>query len=231
MSQYNDARGLLATHGWLSQASPNFRAAVLNRGVLHAFEGGQTVLRGGELSGALVGIASGEVGISWYLGTSDRRIGHVGQPGTWWGLSPAVARPCGVEMVALTEAQCLLVDHAGLARTFDETAGSWRDFGLLAYDIAVQFGIAHDDLMIRNDGRRCLAVLLRITGLRGPVPFHRSPPTVHVSHNEIAEMSNLSRSFVSKFLHDLEQRGLIGLGYRSVRIRNPAELLRLMEQG
>jgi CRP-like cAMP-binding protein len=101
--------------------------------------------------------------------------------------------------------------------------------GLLALDIVELLANAHDDMMVHDIRKRCIRVLLRFSGLR-PHPILPLPPaTVALSQDELSHAANLTRSPVSRILHELETRGLVRLHYRSIEIVDPQGLAALAE--
>jgi CRP-like cAMP-binding protein len=80
--------------------------------------------------------------------------------------------------------------------------------------------------MIPEGRQRVLAVLMRLSGLRDAKP--PASPSVHLSKEEIGSIANVSRSALSQILRDLEVRGVVVQGYRSVRILDPVALGQLV---
>jgi CRP-like cAMP-binding protein len=91
----------------------------------------------------------------------------------------------------------------------------------------VQTGVAVQsmaDLLLADRHRRFGAVLLRLAGARNP---GSAVHPVQCSHEELAEMCNLSRSSIASVLRVFEKEGLVEVAYRSIKIRDPNRL-RLM---
>jgi CRP-like cAMP-binding protein len=104
----------------------------------------------------------------------------------------------------------------------------WREIGRLAiehYDLAS--GSAADG-MIPDARQRVLAMLMRLSGLRDATP--PAVPSVYLSKEEIGVIANVSRSALNAILHDLAARGVVALGYRLIRIVDPAALGRMVGQ-
>ena len=85
------------------------------------------------------------------------------------------------------------------------------------------------DLLIRDHERRCIAVLLRLSGAR----YEESAPveglSAEVSQAELAAMAHLSRNAAGAVLRRLADRRLIELGYRAIAVRSPDRLRAMVD--
>jgi CRP-like cAMP-binding protein len=70
--------------------------------------------------------------------------------------------------------------------------------------------------MIRDSKRRCIASILRLADCRFSDRPGGRPIEAPLSQEELAAISNLSRTSVSTIVRDLEDAGLITLGYRTI---------------
>ncbi|MBW7866281.1 MAG: Crp/Fnr family transcriptional regulator [Candidatus Hydrogenedentes bacterium] len=74
---------------------------------------------------------------------------------------------------------------------------------------------------------RVASALLRLgRGEAGADPF-----TVHVTHQELANLVGASREKVTLILHEFREEGMITLSNRRVRVENPAGLMRMRRPG
>jgi CRP/FNR family transcriptional regulator, cyclic AMP receptor protein len=80
---------------------------------------------------------------------------------------------------------------------------------------------AIDDLMIRDGAERVVAVLLRLSGCRFPVPRGSGPNVAHVSQEDLAAMANVSRGTANAVLRRLEAAGHVKRSYREITILSP----------
>ena len=101
--------------------------------------------------------------------------------------------------------------------------------GLLAVDYGNTAINVAADLMIRDTRRRCAASLLRIANCRFESPEDADQVDAPLSQDELAALSNMSRTTISTILRDLENDGLIKLGYRSVTVIHPGRLRALAD--
>ena len=70
--------------------------------------------------------------------------------------------------------------------------------------------------MIRSSHRRLSAVLLRLCGARLDVPAGETVSALDVTQQELAQLSNMSRSMVGRILDDMEQAGQIERRYGQI---------------
>lgn len=82
--------------------------------------------------------------------------------------------------------------------------------------------------MARSGRHRLLTILARLAGLREEcVP---DPAIIDATHAEVADISNLSRSVVTRFLKELDRDGLVRLGRATIEIPEPQRLLASIER-
>lgn len=213
---------VLQQRGWFSRTPPEFQAAVLARCNWDVFAPGETLIWGGDREGGIFGLAEGSTSVSAAGGAADVAPIHIVRPPFWFGLNPLVAGEArNVTVSARSECLVAHVPQHALAAIMAERPDYWRLTGQLLVDtvaIAVQ---AVADLMLRNTRRRCVAVLLRVADCRnsGDVAVEAD-----IGQEELGAMANLSRQTVGPILRELEESGLITMGYRSIILQNPAVL-------
>lgn len=214
---------VLSETGWLSRTPREFRHALLEGATARTVAAGAYLFHSDDVPGGLWGLEAGSVGIEYALSERLIRTAFVLHPGHWMGeasLLDGQRRRVGVR--ALVDSTFMGVSANHMRRLLAERPENWREIGQLAlahYDLAS--GIAADG-MIPDGRQRVLAVLMRLSGLRDAKP--PASPSVHLSKEEIGGIANVSRSALSPILRDLEARGIVALGYRSVRIVDPAAL-------
>jgi CRP/FNR family transcriptional regulator, cyclic AMP receptor protein len=223
------AHDLVSSVGWLSLTPPNFRRAVLERCTLQTFDAGEVVFIVGDNTAGIFGIAAGSVRIS--IAPSERGPNpiHLFQPGTWFGEAPALTgqvRMAGVD--AARKSSLLHLPHSAIREIVRQNPAAWRFIALITLGHLQSALSAIDDLMIRDDTRRLVALLLRLAGYRPVIPPDPVSIEIAVSQEELASMANLARSTVNTLLRKLEASGYVHIAYRSVHIREPRKLKMLL---
>lgn len=218
---------VLTGKGWLSRSPEEFRVALLEGATTRSVVAGGYLYHSGDEAGTLWGLDSGSVGIEHAVSERLIRTSFVLHPGHWVGEGPFLdGRRRSVGVRALENCSFVGIPAAHVRRLLAERPEYWREIGRLAvehYDLAS--GSAAD-LMIPEARQRVLAVLMRLSGLRDSQP--PAAPSVHLSKEEIGVIANVSRSALSAILRELAARGVVVLGYRMVRIVDPAALGQLL---
>jgi len=221
---------LTLTTGWLVQADPALRKALLEAGRMRHFGDGAMIYTFDQDQVCLWGVVSGLIRISVTMNEQEPKLAHCAGPGFWFGEVPVITgRTRAVQAVASGETRLCAIDRANIAAIARRDAEVWRLVATLSVlNELVAIG-AGDDLMIRDARKRLVAVLLRLSGRRNAFQGTAPIPTVPVTQAELAEASTLSRSSATVILKDLTQRGMIRTDYRSIAILDPTGLEGLLE--
>jgi CRP/FNR family transcriptional regulator, cyclic AMP receptor protein len=219
------AKGVVASRGWLSQTGAGFRDAVLARVSLRSYRSGDTIYSINDPPGGMYGLAAGGAKVSSAQDEDGPYVAHIMTPGDWTGYGPAITG--GNRIIGLTAGRNCQLLSLPLHAVEEILAGdpeSWRHLALLALiDTQIALG-AMEDLAIRDEFRRFLAVLLRAGGSRYGDPNGDVPIRIDLNQTDLAHMCNLSRNTVGAFLRSLEGEGLIETGYGVIGIRKPTAL-------
>lgn len=209
----------LGDHGWLTLTAPDFRQAVFDRLTIRKFAAGDAVYRAGDRDGGLWAIIEGGVQFEMPGPQLVPGVAHVSIPGFWFGEAPLIGKAERQNDASATEASIFAtISLADCRAILDEDPGRWQWIALLANmnrDLAM--GIAAD-LLVQDPRQRIVATLLRLSGWRTGPHLTPNPGPIHLSQQHLGQMANLSRTVVSAALRDLEDRGLIAIGYRSLEV-------------
>ena len=220
-----EAREFMRRTGWLSRTPEEFSSRLLRDCKLLSFAADQPVYDLDDHPGGLYGLVTGRVGV--WIAPQERGpyLGHLMRPGHWFGLASALNRQArAIGLRTLRPSQLLLLPLARLDALVSEDTKAWRYFTGLAEMNSSTAMAAVDDLLIRNPARRCAAVLLRLAGLRNPLDDTPAVGDVDITQEELAHLSNLSRSSVGTALRSFQRRGLVDLSYQDIFIRDAAGL-------
>lgn len=164
--------------------------------------------------GGIYGVVSGAIAIR--TDDADQAViyGHLLGPGNWFGeVSAILGAPRAVGASVVSDgAELVSVSLTAMEEIAVRSPDLWRALaGLTAMSTQTAVQSARD-LMIRHPRKRCLAVMRRLSSSLGD---HKDLP---ISQDELAAMSALSRGSVSRILSDLEAKGRVKRGYRSIRL-------------
>lgn len=219
MNAQDTARNMLRCEGWLSRMPERFREAVLSKTILKRFEPGATIITAGEEPRGLFGVAEGGLRVAIAPDDSGPFFAHFFQPGSWFGEVPAInGRHYVVGLVAARESVLLQLPTHSLNEILREDPGSWRHLGQLAVEhMEIAIGFAAD-MMRRDHTRRFAAILTRLGGCRGPALNNSRLVDIDYSQEDLAAMTNLARTTVNGILNQLQEKGIVDLSYRRIRI-------------
>ncbi|WP_448580002.1 Crp/Fnr family transcriptional regulator [Thermaurantiacus sp.] len=219
----------LSANGWLARCPDDFRKAMLDAAIFRLAPRGQTIIRAGEEMGGLVAIAHGTAEITLYFDHPDTAFVHLVHAGYWAGYRPLIGRHRLISITARGDLLWALVPRHAVQQMLDSNPRWWRHLLDLADDnVELTVGIIAD-LTRQNSLQRVLAVLLRLGGCRTDDPPPDATLTLSLSQADLAGMAVMSRNTLNAILQELEERGLIQLGYRSVTIREPRRLRTLLD--
>jgi CRP/FNR family cyclic AMP-dependent transcriptional regulator len=220
----NDELGRI---GWLRDADPSFRVAILAIAVPRSFDDGQVMWQAGEPGNGMIGIRRGMAGMLHALARPSAPVAHLCGPGFWIGQGPFLADlPLQTTLVARGAAVAVIVSRHSLLKLLADRGDYWRELGRLTLDHTMVAVTIANDLMIPNSRQRLAATLLRLAGCRfAGVPVG----ALTITQSEIAAMANLSRHSASPILAEFTSAGLIGAGYRTLVVRDAPRLRALVE--
>jgi CRP-like cAMP-binding protein len=209
----------LCDRGWLSLTSLDFRQAVLDRSTIRKLVGGEALFRSGDREGSLWAIIEGGVRFEFPGPQLTPGLTHVAIPGFWFGETPLVGKTARLfDAYAAGPSVFATVPFSDVRVLIEDDPARWQWIALLASmnrDLAM--GVAAD-LLLQEPRQRVIAALLRLSGWRTGPHLPPNPAPIHLSQQQLGQISNLSRTVVSATLRDLERRGLIAVGYRALEV-------------
>lgn len=219
----------LRDQGWLALTSADFRQAVLERLTLRKFAAGEAVYRMGDEEGGLWAIVEGGVQFEIPGPQLAPGLAYVAIPGFWFGETPLIRKTVRqLDAIASQPSVFAAMSLADCRSVLDEDPSRWQWIALLANlnsDLAL--GLTAD-LLLQDPQQRIIAALLRLAGWRTGLHFVANPGPIHLTQQQLGRIANLSRTAASGILRDLERRGLIVMGYRSLEVLDGDGLRALM---
>lgn len=210
---------ILSDNGWLALTSSDFRQAVFERLSIRKFAAGEAIYRTGDREGGLWAIVEGGVQFEVPGPQLVPSMAVVAIPGFWFGEALLISRTTReVNAYAAHSSVLATISLADCRALLDEDPARWQWIALLAHmNRELATGLAAD-LLLHAPRQRVIAALLRLSGWRTGPHFTPNPGPVHLSQQKLGQITNLSRTVVSGILGDLEQRGLIAIGYRALEV-------------
>lgn len=207
--------------GWFGGLPEPLQARIVSRSRLAKFAKGDCLIRQGDGAKGLHGLLAGRTHHLRQVSETEEVLLHVGEPGLWVGEYPLLSGDGAVgSVVAAAPSRTLFLPAHEYEAIIDEEPRYLGHFTrLLAYRFAVAFrflaeshGLTPEDWLLSR--------------LRGLLDIQRAgagtePPldTISISQSQLANMVGLSRQTLSVLLSRLVKRGLIEVGFRSIRVR------------
>lgn len=225
-----EGRELVLRHGWLANAPAPFQEAVLGFAIWRTAEPGDEFIHAGDGEGGMWAVVRGSAEVSLGIPHPDTRIVHLIHGVFWSGHRPLLGKPRVVSITARTSVLWCLVPQRALERLLAEEPRWWRMIAEEA-DRQVEIALgAWADLTRQDSTQRAIAVMLRVAGCRDGGPPEGTQAELRISQQDVAGLAVMSRNTLGGICADLERRGLIEVGYRSVTLKEPALLRAMIEE-
>jgi CRP/FNR family cyclic AMP-dependent transcriptional regulator len=230
VTDLEQARDTLRRAGWLSLVPEEFREQILLHARLRRYAAGEAIYHVGDPPGGLFGLVKGAVEIAIAPERQGPYVIHFAGPGFWIGETALITGgPRLASLYATRDTSMVHIDLAHLQQVLNKDPKNWRWLGLLTLlHVQILLGII-DDLTLRDVEKRCVAILLRLAGIR--VMFDQKDPSapIEASQDALAAMANVSRNTLGSTLRGLQARGLVDIRYRNIRIVDPVGLSKILD--
>lgn len=212
-----DLEAPFATRGWLAEHPAEFRVLLVGAAVPFDAGPGAPIYREGDESNGLYGIVAGAITVEGGHRRQTPLIGHVLRAGEWFGIKALLhGGPRELTYRAIAPSRLLFLSNARLVPLMQEDPAIAIRVGQLA-ELGNRLGAwIVRDLLTRDAGRRLAAVLLRVIGMGEVAPD--DPSGFWLTHQQLAEMANLSRHHVGRKLSTFEASGWIACGYNRIQL-------------
>ena len=211
---------LLKRGQWFDGLPEKLQELILDRAVDRSYAKRETIVREGEIGRGLCAVLEGRVNTVARGGAEREMLIHVAEPGYWFGifdiLSDGAPRPDTA--YADTNARILLLSTASFKDIVEMEPRYYPYFAKLLierYVIVYRFLVDSHGLPTEEWLHARLAAL---AAFRRKDEAGTGPVWVAASQDAIATMIGVSRQTLSILLARLEDRGLIEVGFRGIRI-------------
>lgn len=226
MTHIVDDRAFRRT-GWLAEAPPAFREAVLARCDRITVPAGQAVYHFGDDVGGIFGVADGFLQVHGRSLSDTPTVIFIAGPGFWTGeFATATGRPRIISLVAHTDVALYRLPRAEFLRIAAADPLAWHQLAVLS---TRNTAIALDLIVMlrRGDPVERLAHALYILLREVPPPAR----LVQVNQTDLGAVARMSRTSVNTALQVLEGRGLLRTVYRGIEVLDPGALAALADEG
>lgn len=215
---------LITRVGWLSRQRKAVQDALLAAAHYRSYEAGEVVYGLGDDPGGLFGLAQGELSVLIAPMALPPTFVHIAQPGWWVGEAALITRtPRRAGLAARSKSWLFLIDRSSVEKLAAADPRLWRNLAEITVSHLDHALVMVAALAQKKPRLRVLAILAYIASTAG----HQSDVTVSLTHEELGEMTRLTRNAVRKILLDLQSEGLLRTRYGRLFFPRP---LRLQEK-
>ncbi len=216
---------LLREGTWFRQLPEPLQVEFVARSSVRTYRRGQSITRAGRVVDGLYGFVEGRVHVIRPVGAEGEDLIHVGEPGFWIGeYSLLTGGTAVVSAVAATQVRAVVLPRREFERMVEQEPRWFRPLSALALERYA--------LMVRQlSDTRSLAPADRLRGrLADLVELRRAERggtgavVLRLSQEELARIVGVSRQTLNVLLAALRAEGLVEVGFRSLRIAQPARL-------
>jgi CRP/FNR family transcriptional regulator, cyclic AMP receptor protein len=217
---------------WFANLPVPLQEAIVRGSVVRSYAKGQVLSLEDSPPKGLFVVLDGRVRVVRTLPGGEEALYHIGEPGFWVGELPLIAmRKTVVSIISDTAARAMVLPKSQFERIVEAEPRYLRHFVLLLadrYATLLQM-LAHAHGLAPMD--RLRARLAETVDLKHRDRIASEPPSLNISQSELAIMIGVSRQKLNSLLKELEAAGLVELGFRRIRVPNPARLRAASDQG
>lgn len=204
---------------WFGSLPAQLQSLVVERSMLRSYRKGAHIIGEGAPPRGLFALLEGRVHIVRGVGESDEALIHVAEPGFWFGEHGMLSgKPAIATIVATTNVRALLLPAAEFQRIVAAEPRHYPCFAALLYErYSTVFRYASEARAVAAEDwlwtrlQDLAAIRRRDAQLSGPID-------ITVSQAELATMVGVSRQTLCMLLRRLEERGVIEVAYKKIRV-------------
>jgi CRP-like cAMP-binding protein len=216
--------GLLREGLWFGGLPGALQDAILERCAVRWHARGSVILLQDSAPEALYAVLEGQVAIERWATPDQPVLIDVASPGTWFGELAVLLHATSaevkssVEAVARTDTRVAILKLAAYDELIDRNPDHYRMFARLALE---RYGMclrSETDSRVLTADELLTARLADLADMRQRDRRSGGAIVLEVTQTDIAALTGLSRQTVNAELHRLQQRGLVELSFRQIRI-------------
>ena len=216
---------LLREGAWFKALPEPLQLELVRRSTVRSYRRGQWVTRVGSRLDGLYGLLEGRLWVVRPVGEDGEDLIHVAEPGFWIGEYSLFSGDAAMVGTRATTATRVLVLPRREFEAMVEAEPRW-------YRPLVDLVVQRLPLLVRqlSDTRslppeeRLRGRLADLVELRRAERFGVGPVVLRLSQEELARIVGVSRQTLNPLLAELRDEGLVEIGFRSLRIPDPARL-------
>jgi len=204
---------------WFASLPAALQALIVERSITRSYRKGARVIGEGAPPRGLFALLEGRVHIVRGIGDSDEVLIHVGEPGFWFGEHGTLSGQAAIaSILTTTNVRALLLPMAEFQRIVTDEPRYYACFSTLLIErYATVFRYASEARAVAAEEwlwtrlKDLAAIRRNDAQLRGAIE-------ITVSQAELATMVGVSRQTLCMLLRRLEDRGVVEVSYKKIRV-------------
>jgi CRP-like cAMP-binding protein len=215
----------LSQGSWFGRIPQALRERVITRSSVRSYAKSQVISLEGSPPKGLFAVLEGQVQLVAAMGTGDEALVHVGGPGFWFGeLAVLSGNQTLVTTIARTPVRVLLLTTSQFELLVEEDPHSFRHFAGLIFERYAALVRAFADIQEITPDARLRRRLAALVQLQREDRMEAGSVTLGVTQADLSRMIGISRQTLNRLLGQLQERGLIELGFRKIIVPEPRRL-------
>jgi CRP-like cAMP-binding protein len=221
-----DQKKILTKGIWFNTRSNHLKDTLLLNAKELSLCAGETLFLRGDLHNGIYAVLSGVARISGVNNQGKEAVLSFIDASLWFGEVTLFDRGVRThDVIAQTNMRVLFVPQKVLDLLLAEFPEYWCDFGvLLAQKLRFMFNSLEDYALLSAEQRLAKRLLLLCSHIEEPNHY-----TFHLSQQQLASMSYLTRQTTNQLLKHFQSIKLISLGYNKLTILDKVQLEALLE--
>jgi CRP/FNR family transcriptional regulator, cyclic AMP receptor protein len=216
---------VLRQGAWFASLPLPQQETIVRGSVLRTYKKGRVVSLEESTPKGLFVVLDGRVRVVRTLPGGDEALFHIGEPGFWFGEYALVTgKRTVVSVIADSDLRVLMLSKARFDRMVANEPRFYKGFASLIasrYAVLVKFLAEAHRLAPKDRLRGRLIEAMECSQLEHIRP---GPVSLHLSQSDLAGMIGVSRQTLNELLKHLQAEGLIEVGFRRIRVTDPARL-------
>ena len=225
LNSYTSIHEILRNGSWFGGLPAGLQVLILHRSIILEYSKGDVIISEGSPAQGMFAVLEGQVRVMRGVGDAHDVLIHVGEVGFWFGDHGTMTGvPSIGSIVADSPVRVLLLPVSEFERIVEDEPRYFRAFAALLFErYALLFRYMGETHSLATEEWLHTRLADLAAMRRGNSPTS-DPVSITMSQADLASMIGVSRQTLNALLTRLEARGLIEVGYRSVRVLDEARL-------
>ena len=225
LNSYTSILAILRKGRWFEALPARLQNLIVHRSIIRKYSRGEVIVSEGTPAEGMFAVLQGQVRVMRGVGDAHDILIHIGEVGFWFGDHGTMTGAPSIGSIAADSlVRVLFLTVSEFERIVEDEPRYFRAFaGLLFERYALLFRYMGETHSLAAEEWLHIR-LADLAAMRRCDPLTTDPVSIAVSQADLAAMIGVSRQTLNALLARLEARGLIEVGYRSIRVLDEAGL-------